>query len=114
MSNDINAVVFTRNYRKRIDLDERLKRCDSIWNLDNEKRIFTKTRGYNFVEEERADSKKKHDGEKGKMLLEDDEMVLKKIKYSEFIAKIDKLEKCGGSSVGDDEIVVKRKSSMRW
>ena len=76
-SNDINAVVFTRNYRKRIDLDERLKRCDSIWNLDNEKKIFTKKRGYNFVEEdkeeERADSNKKHDGEKGKMLLEDDE-----------------------------------------
>ena len=62
-SNDINAVVFTCNYRKRIDLDERLKRCDSIWNLDNEKKIFTKTRGYNFVEEdkeeERDDSKKK-------------------------------------------------------
>ena len=69
-SNDINAVVFTRNYRKRINLDERLKRCDSIWNLDNEKKIFTKMRGYNFVkedkEEEGADSKKKHDGEKGK------------------------------------------------
>ena len=60
-------------------------------------------------EEERADSKKKHDGEKGKMLLEDDEMVVKKIKYSELIAKIDKLEKRGGSSVGDDEIVVKKK-----
>ena len=69
-SNDINAVVFTHNYRKRIDLDERLKRCDSIWNLDNEKKIFKKTRGYNFVEEdkeeERGDSKKKDDGEKGR------------------------------------------------
>ena len=112
-SNDINTVVFTHNYRKRIDLDERLKRCDSIWNLDNEKKIFTKMRGYNFVkedkEEERGDSKKKDDGEKGKMLLEDDEMVVKKIKYSELIAKIDELEKRGGSGVGDGQIVVKKK-----
>ena len=96
-SNDINAVVFTHNYRKRIDLDERLKRCDSIWNLDNEKKIFTKTRGYNFVEEdkeeERADSKKKHDGEKGKMLLEDDEMVVKKKEFNEMVKKIQDLEK---------------------
>ena len=72
---------------KRIDLDERLKRCDSIWNLDNEKKIFTKMRGYNFVEEdkeeERDDSKKKKDGEKGKMLLEDDEMVVKKKEFNE-------------------------------
>ena len=111
-SNDINAVVFTRNYRKRIDLDERLKRCDSIWNLDNEKKIFTKMHGYNFVEEdkeeERAHSKKKDDGEKGKM-LEDDEMVVNKIKYSELIAKIDELQRRGESSVRDDEIVVKKK-----
>ena len=96
-SNDINAVVFTRNYRKRIDLDERLKRCDSIWNLDNEKKIFTKKRGYNFVEEdkeeERADSNKKHDGEKGKMLLEDDEMVVKKKEFNEMTKKIRDLEK---------------------
>ena len=35
--------------------------------------------------------------------------MVKKIKYSELIAKIDKLEKRGGSSVGDDEIVVKKK-----
>ena len=72
-----------------------------------------KTRGYNFVEEdkeeERGDSKKKDDGEKGKMLLEDDEMVVKKIKYPELIVKIDELEKRGGSSVGDDQIVVKKK-----
>ena len=111
-SNDINAVVFTCNYQKRIDLDERLKRGDSIWNLDNEKKIFTKMRGYNFVkedkEEETGDIKKKDDGEKGKM-LEDDEMVVKKIKYSELIAKIDELEKRGGPSVGDDQIVVKKK-----
>ena len=96
-SNDINAVVFTHNYRKRIDLDERLKRCDSIWNLDNEKKIFTKKHGYNFVEEdkeeERADSKKKHDGEKGKMLLEDDEMVVKKKEFNEMTKKIRDLEK---------------------
>ena len=96
-SNDINAVVFTRNYRKRIDLDERLKRCDSIWNLDNEKKIFMKMRGYNFVEEdkeeERADSKKKHDGEKGKMLLEDGEMVVKKKEFNEMAKKIRDLEK---------------------
>ena len=97
MSNDINAVVFTCNYRKRIDLDERLKRCDSIWNLDNEKKIFTKKHGYNFVkedkEEERADSKKKHAGEKGKMLLEDDEMVVKKKEFNEMTKKIRDLEK---------------------
>ena len=83
---------FTRNYRKRIDLDERLKRCDSIWNLDNEKKIFTKRHGYNFVEEdkeeERGDSKKKHDGEKGKMLLEDDEMVVKKKEFNEMTKRI--------------------------
>ena len=106
-------MVFTRNYQKRIDLDERLKRGDSIWNLDNEKKIFTKGCRYNFIEEdkeeERGDSKKKDDSEKGKMLLQDDEMVVKKIKYSKLIVKIDELEKHGGSSVGDDQIVVKKK-----
>ena len=69
-SNDINAVVFTHNYQKRIDLDERLKRGDSIWNLDNEKKIFTKTCGYNFVkedkEEERGHRKKKMMVKKGR------------------------------------------------
>ena len=114
-SNDINAVVFTCNYRKRIDLNERLKRGDSIWNLDNEKKIFTKTCGYNFVKEDKeedmkiGDGTKKDDGEKGKMSLKDDEMVVKKIKYSELITKTEELEKCGGSTVGDDEIVVKKK-----
>ena len=106
-SNDINAVVFTRNYRKRIDLDERLKRCDSIWNLDNEKKIFTKKRGYNFVEEdkedERDDSKKKKDGEKGKMLLEDDEMVVKKKEFNEMKKKIRDLEKRVEELEKDDE-----------
>ena len=106
-SNDINAVVFTRNYRKRIDLDERLKRCDSIWNLDNEKKIFTKKRGYNFVEEdkedERDDSKNKKDGEKGKMLLEDDEMVVKKKEFNEMKKKIRDLEKRVEELEKDDE-----------
>ena len=70
------------NYRKRIDLDERLKRCNSIWNLTMKRRYLRK--GVDTIlskktkEEERDDSKKKHDGEKGKMLLEDDEMVVKK------------------------------------
>ena len=106
-SNDINAVVFTRNYRKRIDLDERLKRCDSIWNLDNEKKIFTKKHGYNFFEEdkedERDDSKKKKDGEKGKMLLEDDEMVVKKKEFNEMKKKIRVLEKRVEELEKDDE-----------
>ena len=115
MSNDINAVVFTRNYRKRIDLDERLKRCDSIWNLDNEKKIFTKTHGYNFVEEdkkeERADSKKKHDGEKGKM-LEDDEMVVKKKEFNEMTKKIRDLEKRVEELKKDEETEGQKKVIM--
>ena len=114
-SNDINAVVFTHNYQKRIDLDERLKRGNSIWNLEIEKKIFTKACRYNFVEEDKeeemkiGDGTKKGDGEKGKMSLKDDEMVVKKIKYSELIMKIEELEKRGGSTVGDDQIVVKKK-----
>ena len=119
-SNNINAVVFTCNYQKRIDLDERLKRGDSIWNLDNEKKIFTKAHGYNFVEEDKeeemkiGDGMKKDDGEKGQMSLKDDEMVVKKIKYSELITKIEELEKRGGSTVGDDQIVVKKKEFDTW
>ena len=113
-------MVFTCNYQKRIDLDERLKRGDSIWNLDNEKKIFTKAHGYNFVEEDKeeemkiGDGMKKDDGEKGQMSLKDDEMVVKKIKYSELITKIEELEKRGGSTVGDDQIVVKKKEFDTW
>ena len=44
-ANEIEPLTFSPNYRKEIDLDERLNRRDSIWNLDDdkmEKRIFSK------------------------------------------------------------------------
>ena len=35
-ANDIEHLSFSPNYRKEIDLDERLNRRDAIWNLDDE------------------------------------------------------------------------------
>ena len=34
-----------------MDLDERLKRNDKIWDLDRERLIFTKKRGYKWQKE---------------------------------------------------------------
>ena len=80
----LEPVNFTRNYRKFVDLDERLRRAEMPWDLDRERSIFTKKRGYQWVKEdkEEADGRKKgrtSATEGGKTTsLEEDEMVVKK------------------------------------
>ena len=36
-SNEVEPISFSLNYRKTVDLDERLNQLDSLWNLDDEK-----------------------------------------------------------------------------
>ena len=36
-ANEIELLSFSPNYKKEVDLDERLNRRDSIWDLDDEK-----------------------------------------------------------------------------
>ena len=70
-ANDIEHLSFSPNYRKEIDLDERLNRRDAIWNLDDDKtqkRIFNKKRGYMFAQEDKAKDKEKK--EAGKVIGE--------------------------------------------
>ena len=92
-ANDIEDLSFSPNYRKEIDLDERLNRRDTIWNLDDEKTqrgIFNKRRGYMFGQEDKAKNKEKKEAAKviGKgLLIRKDEMIVKKIDY-EVLVKI--------------------------
>ena len=44
----IEPVRLADNYRKFVDLDERLKRNEIPWDLDTERYIFTAKRGYKF------------------------------------------------------------------
>ena len=80
----VEPVRFTKNYGKFVDLDERLRTAEMPWDLDRERSIFTKKRGYQLAKEdkEEADGRKK-DGTGGTegdetTSLEEDEMVLKK------------------------------------
>ena len=66
-----------------MDLDERLRRAEMPWDLDRERSIFTKRRGYQWAKEdkEEADGRKKggtRGSEGGETTsLEEDEMVAK-------------------------------------
>ena len=86
-------MCFTGNYRKSDDLDERLRRDGKIWDLDRENEIFTKSRGYMFVDEDRKDRKSKGTPKLGKtIILAEDEMVVKKKEWIQMENKIDALE----------------------
>ena len=51
----IEPFRFTENYRKFVDLDEKLKRNDKPWDLDRERLIFTKKRGYKTQKEDKEE-----------------------------------------------------------
>ena len=112
-ANEIEPLTFSPNYRKEIDLDERLNRRDSIWNLDNdkmEKRIFSKKRGYMFAQEGKGKNKDRKDqkviGEA--LVIGKDELIVKKIDYEALQERICELEK-HGKEVGEDEVIMKMK-----
>ena len=123
-ANDIEHLSFSPNYRKEIDLDKRLNRRDTIWNLDDEKtqkRIFNKKRGYMFVQEDKAEDKEKKEATKvidEGLLIGKDEMIVKKTDYKALVKigeeveekdkRIAELEK-RGTAVGEDEVVMKKK-----
>ena len=113
-ANEIEPLSFSPNYRKEIDLEERLNRRDSIWNLDDDKtqkRIFSKKRGYMFAQEGKAKDKDRKEDPKviGKaLLIGKDEMIMKKIDYEALQKRIAELEKCG-TEVGEDEVIIKTK-----
>ena len=116
-SNEIHPFVFTRDYRKAVDLDERLRRGDTFWDLDQEKRIFIEKRGYFWSEEDKKDEenklkradnsgKKDDDGKKkkddggdddrrdgGGVSIGEDEMIVKKQEYQQMGERIKQLEK---------------------
>ena len=82
-------MTFSPNYRKEIDLDERLNRRDSIWNLDDdkmEKRIFSKKRGYIFTQELKGKDKDRKEDLKvivEALVIGKDELIVKKIDYKD-------------------------------
>ena len=86
-ANEIEPLSFSPNYRKEINLDERLNRRDTIWNLDDEKtqkRIFSKKRGYMFAQEDKAKDKDRKEGSKvigEALVIGNEEMIMKKIDY---------------------------------
>ena len=113
-ANEIEPLTFSPNYRKEIDLDERLNRRDSIWNLDDDKmqkRIFSKKRGYMFAQEGKAKDKDRKEDPKvigEALLIGKDEMIMKKIDYEALQDRIGELEK-RGTEVGEDEVIMKMK-----
>ena len=97
---DANKIesFFSPNYRKEIDLDECLNRRDSIWNLDDDKRIFSKKRGYMFVQELRGKDKDRKEDPKvigEALVIGKEELIMKKIDYEGLQERICKLEKRG-------------------
>ena len=127
-SNEINPVVFTRDYRKAVDLDERLKRGDTFWDLDQEKRLFIEKRGYFWSEQDKEDEenrlkragegskkdderKKKDDGgdDDGKggggVSIGEDEMIVKKAEFEKMGERIKELEKKVELLEKDDDVI---------
>ena len=113
-ANEIEPLTFSPNYRKEIDLDKRLNRRDSIWNLDDdkmEKRIFSKKRGYMFVQELKGKDKDRKEDPKvigEALVIGKDELIMKKIDYEGLQERICELEK-RGKEVGEDEVIMKTK-----
>ena len=95
-SNSIEYLKFSPNYKKNVDLEERLDRRDTIWDLDDEKsqkRIFTKKRGYAFRDEDKVEKEKeKQKEDSGKvigeaLMLKEDEIIIKKEVFEELEKK---------------------------
>ena len=113
-ANEIEPLTFSPNYRKEIDLDKRLNRRDSIWNLDDDKmkkRIFSKKRGYMFAQERKGKDKDRKEDPKvigEALVIGKDELIMKKIDYEALQERICELEK-RGTEVGEDEVIMKMK-----
>ena len=99
---EIEPVVFTDFYRKHVDLDERLNRGDKTWDLEREKQIFTKKRGYKWANEDKEEvaGRKDGGGEKesgsghgGEMRLAADEIIVKKEEWKKMEDEIADLKK---------------------
>ena len=93
----IEPVKFTAHYRKHVDLDERLKRNEEPWDLDRERFIFTKKRGYKYAKEDKEDAqeRKKKENEGGsveKTIVGEDEMVVKKEEWKKMEDEMKKLK----------------------
>ena len=135
-TNSVEKFCFSPNYKKDVDLNERLDRRDYIWDLDQKamKKLFNKKRGYVFTEEEKK-------GEDGKVIgtgvviredevllkrreydelvkksegfaqhIKEDTLVVKKTKIIEFEKQIKELKQAAGSSIGNDEVVMKKET----
>ena len=116
-SNSIEYLKFSPNYKKNVDLEERLDRRDTIWNLDDEKsqkRIFTKKRGYAFRYEDKAEKEKeKQKEDSGKvigeaLMLKEDEIIIKKEVFEELEKRMKMLEE-KVLTISEDEVVMKKK-----
>ena len=115
LTNNIQYLSFSPNYKKDVDLDERLNRRDYIWDLDDEKamkRLFHKKRGYVVTDEEKEKEKgkKKYGGKViGEALISKDEVLLKKWEYDELVKKSNE-----GEIIDDDEVVVKKTKIIEY
>ena len=117
VSNSIEYLKFSPNYKKNVDLEERLDRRDMIWDLDDEKsqkRIFTKKRGYAFGYEDKAEKEKeKQKEDSGKvigqaLMLKEDEIIIKKEVFEELEKRMKMLEE-KVPTISEDEVVMKKK-----
>ena len=116
-SNSIEYLRFSPNYKKNVDLEERLDRRDIIWDLDDEKSqkcIFTKKRGYAFGYEDKAEKEKeKQKEDSGKvisevLMLREDEIIIKKATFEELEKRMKMLEE-QVPTISKDEVVMKKK-----
>ena len=116
-SNSIEYLKFSPNYKKNVDLEERLDRRDTIWDLDDEKsqkHIFTKQRGYVFGYEDKAEKEKeKQKEDSGKVIgealvLKEDEIIIKKEVFEELEKRMKMLEE-KVPTISEDEVVMKKK-----
>ena len=95
----INPVRFTQNYRKYVDLYERLKRNETPWDLDRERNIFTMKRGYKFQKEDKEELEGRKKGEKsakttgGGIDLAEDEIIVKKEDWDKMKEELGNLKK---------------------
>ena len=121
-ANEIEPLSFSPNYKKEVDLDERLNRRDSIWDLDDEKtqkRIFSKRRGYMFRLEGKGKDKSKVIEEKRGTEVGEGEVIMKTKEVEAMKTAITELEKVqkrmaaikekDGTEVGEDEVIMKKK-----
>ena len=99
---EIEPVVFTDFYRKHVDLDERLNRGDNTWDLEREKQIFTKKRGYKWANEDKEEvagrkdgggEKESGSGDSGEIRLAADEIIVKKEEWKKMEDEIADLKK---------------------